>query len=110
MLTWPSIVICALGLVAGFAVVVVARDGQNSFWRIARCMLGFSVAMVWIMVLGASSYLYCSSLSLLITTSGHVADEIVTVLTVLGELFGLSDAIIGLTSKSLSCSRLRALF
>ncbi|KAF8322693.1 hypothetical protein DL93DRAFT_1051915 [Clavulina sp. PMI_390] len=44
--------------------------------RLALCLMGFTVAMVWIMA---------------------IADEVVQVLTTFGLIFGLSDAIIGLT-------------
>ncbi len=42
----------------------------------ARCSMGFAVAVVWIMA---------------------IADEVVNVLQTFGMIFGLSDAIIGLT-------------
>lgn len=42
----------------------------------ARCSMGFIVAVVWIMA---------------------IADEVVGVLQTFGKIFGLSDAIIGLT-------------
>lgn len=42
----------------------------------ARCSMGFIVAVVWIMA---------------------IADEVVSVLQTFGLIFGLSDAIIGLT-------------
>ena len=42
----------------------------------ARCSMGFTVAVVWIMA---------------------IADEVVNVLQTFGMIFGLSDAIIGLT-------------
>ncbi|KAL7409177.1 Sodium/calcium exchanger protein-domain-containing protein [Mrakia frigida] len=75
--TWiPIIVLSSLGLVLGFITLVYAWNGENRVWRLGRCLLGFSVAMIWIMA---------------------IADEVVSVLTVLGEIFGLSDAIIGLT-------------
>ncbi|EUC64802.1 sodium/calcium exchanger protein [Rhizoctonia solani AG-3 Rhs1AP] len=55
---------------------VFANDGKNPAARLARCFIGFGVAMVWIMA---------------------IADEVVQVLQTFGHIFGLSDAIIGLT-------------
>ncbi|KAF8606629.1 hypothetical protein BDV93DRAFT_350736 [Ceratobasidium sp. AG-I] len=67
-------------VISGFSVSVLtavfANDGKNAPARLARCFIGFGVAMVWIMA---------------------IADEVVQVLQTFGHIFGLSDAIIGLT-------------
>jgi len=66
--------------VAGFTVAVLtlifSDRGDNITARMARCSMGFIVAVVWIMA---------------------IADEVVNVLQTFGMIFGLSDAIIGLT-------------
>ncbi|KAH9058375.1 Sodium/calcium exchanger protein-domain-containing protein [Lactarius vividus] len=64
------------GLSAGITVFLFANKGDNQVWLLARCSMGFLVAMVWIMA---------------------IADEVVNVLQTFGFIFGLSDAIIGLT-------------
>ncbi|KAI9440045.1 Sodium/calcium exchanger protein-domain-containing protein [Lactarius indigo] len=64
------------GLSAGIPVFLFANKGDNQVWLLARCSMGFLVAMVWIMA---------------------IADEVVNVLQTFGFIFGLSDAIIGLT-------------
>ncbi|KAI5982026.1 Sodium/calcium exchanger protein-domain-containing protein [Pisolithus marmoratus] len=58
------------GIVVGFLVLLFADDGFHPTARVARCSMGFFVAIVWIMA---------------------IADE------TFGFIFGLSDAIIGLT-------------
>ncbi|KIY65862.1 hypothetical protein CYLTODRAFT_423944 [Cylindrobasidium torrendii FP15055 ss-10] len=69
-------------LVAGIAMasLVLVFTGRISSdrapFRMARCSMGFFVAIVWIMA---------------------IADEVVNVLQTFGLIFGLSDAIIGLT-------------
>lgn len=68
----------AVALVMSLAVLYVATDGESQPWRILRCFLGFVIAMVWIAV---------------------IADHVVDVLQAFGEILGLSDAIVGLTSK-----------
>ncbi|THV03220.1 hypothetical protein K435DRAFT_651826 [Dendrothele bispora CBS 962.96] len=50
--------------------------GDSKAFKMARCSVGFLVAIVWIMA---------------------IADEVVNVLQTFGFIFGLSDAIIGLT-------------
>ncbi|KAG6909878.1 hypothetical protein DXG01_014914 [Tephrocybe rancida] len=64
------------GCAAGALVLVFSNKGNHPTARLARCSMGFVVAMVWIMV---------------------IADEIVIVLQTYGFIFGLSDALIGLT-------------
>ncbi|KAJ7494690.1 Sodium/calcium exchanger protein-domain-containing protein [Mycena galericulata] len=59
--------------IVGIAASVVAI---HPTFRMARCSVGFFVAIVWIMA---------------------IADEVVKVLQTFGFIFGLSDAIIGLT-------------
>lgn len=69
------------GAVVAAAVLKFATDGTTQPWRLIRCCCGFICSMVWI---------------------GAIADEVVAVLSMFGEIFGLSDAIIGLTSESAS--------
>lgn len=42
----------AFGVIVAGCTVVFATDGSQPVWRLGRCLLGFSVAMVWIMSLG----------------------------------------------------------
>ncbi|KAI0033562.1 Sodium/calcium exchanger protein-domain-containing protein [Vararia minispora EC-137] len=64
------------GLAIGVLIVVFAVDGEHPASRMARCSMGFAIAVVWIMA---------------------IADEVVNVLQTFGFIFGLSDAIVGLT-------------
>lgn len=64
------------GVAVGLLVLVFADEGAHLTARMARCSMGFLVAIVWIMA---------------------IADEVVNVLQAFGFIFGLSDAIIGLT-------------
>ena len=80
------------GLLAAIATLRSAKDGTSRPWRLVRCFAGFICSMVWI---------------------AAIADEVVSVLQVsedhgrrdnadnqaVGEILGLSDAIIGLTSE-----------
>ena len=59
----PTIILSSLGLVLGFITLVYSSDGENRFWRLGRCLLGFSVAMIWIMAIGESSSYYQHFLS-----------------------------------------------
>ncbi|KAJ7739766.1 Sodium/calcium exchanger protein-domain-containing protein [Mycena maculata] len=74
----PWALLCAgiVGMAASVLVVLFADNGDNATFRMARCSTGFIVAVVWIMA---------------------IADEVVKVLQTFGFIFGLSDAIIGLT-------------
>ncbi|KAG1887304.1 Sodium/calcium exchanger protein-domain-containing protein [Suillus subluteus] len=66
--------VCGLAVAA---LVLVFADGRSHpTARMARCSMGFLVAIAWIMA---------------------IADEAVNVLQTFGFIFGLSDAIIGLT-------------
>jgi sodium/potassium/calcium exchanger 6 len=67
------------GALVAVAVLKFATDGLSQPWRLIRCCCGFICSMVWI---------------------GAIADEVVAILSTFGEIFGLSDAIIGLTSES----------
>lgn len=69
------------GLVGAVGVINAAEDGRSPGWRLVRCMAGFVCSMVWI---------------------AAIANEVVSVLLALGEIMGLSEAIIGLTSMSLA--------
>ncbi|KAJ1307529.1 hypothetical protein OPQ81_001627 [Rhizoctonia solani] len=73
---WYIFAACMCGLSVSTLTAVFANDGKNPAARLARCFIGFGVAMVWIMA---------------------IADEVVQVLQTFGHIFGLSDAIIGLT-------------
>jgi len=64
------------GFLLALLVLALARWGSHPTFQMARCSMGFLVAIVWIMV---------------------IADEVVNVLQTFGFIFGLSDAIIGLT-------------
>ncbi|KAJ7066913.1 Sodium/calcium exchanger protein-domain-containing protein [Mycena amicta] len=70
--------ICAaiVGVAASVPVALFGGNGQEPVFRTGRCSMGFFVAIVWIMA---------------------IADEVVKVLQTFGFIFGLSDAIIGLT-------------
>ncbi|KAL4064529.1 Sodium/calcium exchanger protein-domain-containing protein [Scleroderma yunnanense] len=64
------------GVAIGLLVLMFADGGVHPTARMARCSMGFLVAIVWIMA---------------------IADEVVHVLQAFGFIFGLSEAIIGLT-------------
>ncbi|PPQ67479.1 hypothetical protein CVT25_006020 [Psilocybe cyanescens] len=64
------------GLSAGTLVVIYSEKGNSPAARMTRCSMGFFVSIIWIMA---------------------IADEVVNVLQTFGFIFGLSDAIIGLT-------------
>lgn len=63
-------------VIIAILVAIFADKGNDPAARIARTSMGFLVAIVWIMA---------------------IADEVVQVLQTFGFIFGLSDAIIGLT-------------
>ncbi|KAH8100726.1 Sodium/calcium exchanger protein-domain-containing protein [Phellopilus nigrolimitatus] len=73
---WLLAATAIAGSTAAAFVLVFAGRGTNSVAQMARCSMGFFVAVVWIMA---------------------IADEVVNVLKTFGFIFGLSDAIIGLT-------------
>ncbi|KAF9450353.1 hypothetical protein P691DRAFT_810544 [Macrolepiota fuliginosa MF-IS2] len=73
---WIMIATVATGFVVGTLVTIFADKGAHPTAKMARCSMGFIVAIVWIMA---------------------IADEVVNVLQTFGNIFGLSDAIIGLT-------------
>ncbi|KDR76331.1 hypothetical protein GALMADRAFT_226030 [Galerina marginata CBS 339.88] len=75
-LLWLLIGTLIVGLIVGALVVIYMDRGNSVTARMARCSMGFTVAIVWIMA---------------------IADEVVNVLQTFGFIFGLSDAIIGLT-------------
>ncbi|KIK17638.1 hypothetical protein PISMIDRAFT_215233 [Pisolithus microcarpus 441] len=64
------------GVAVALLVLIFSDDGFHPTARMVRCSMGFFVAIVWIMA---------------------IADEVVNVLQTFGFIFGLSDAIIGLT-------------
>ncbi|EPQ54074.1 hypothetical protein GLOTRDRAFT_139475 [Gloeophyllum trabeum ATCC 11539] len=73
---WLLMAAGVAGLACAALVAVFADRGEHPTARLTRCMMGFFVAVVWIMA---------------------IADEVVNVLRTFGFIFGLSDAIIGLT-------------
>ncbi|KZT22363.1 hypothetical protein NEOLEDRAFT_1119658 [Neolentinus lepideus HHB14362 ss-1] len=73
---WLSLAAGVAGLACATMVAVFSDRGEHPTARLARCTMGFFVAVVWIMA---------------------IADEVVNVLRTFGLIFGLSDAIIGLT-------------
>ncbi|CAA7267160.1 unnamed protein product [Cyclocybe aegerita] len=75
-LLWLLLGTGVAGLAVGILVLFFSDKGSSPAARMARCSMGFCVAIVWIMA---------------------IADEVVNVLQTFGLIFGLSDAIIGLT-------------
>ncbi|KAF8638304.1 hypothetical protein AX17_002324 [Amanita inopinata Kibby_2008] len=73
---WLQLAAAIGGVAFAILVVVFADKGDHSTGRMARCSMGFFVSIVWIMA---------------------IADEVVNLLQTFGFIFGLSDAIIGLT-------------
>ncbi|KAF7374890.1 hypothetical protein MSAN_00375100 [Mycena sanguinolenta] len=73
---WALISAGIVGFAASVLVAFFGNNGEHASFRMARCSIGFIVAIVWIMA---------------------IADEVVKVLQTFGFIFGLSDAIIGLT-------------
>ncbi|KAH9928311.1 Sodium/calcium exchanger protein-domain-containing protein [Fomitopsis serialis] len=73
---WLLLATGVAGFTIGILVLVFSDKGSHPTALLARCIMGFMVAVVWIMA---------------------IADEVVEVLTTFGFIFGLSDAIIGLT-------------
>ncbi|CAE6516023.1 unnamed protein product [Rhizoctonia solani] len=86
---WYTLAASLCGLSVSTLTAVFANDGKNSAARLARCFIGFGVAMVWIMAIADEvvQVLQASVLSLALA---------IPYLT-FGHIFGLSDAIIGLT-------------
>lgn len=73
---WALLIAGISGFAMSALVGAFADDGRNPAGRLARCLMGFFVAVVWIMA---------------------IADEVVNVLQTFGFIFGLSHALIGLT-------------
>ncbi|WWC92150.1 uncharacterized protein L201_007104 [Kwoniella dendrophila CBS 6074] len=73
---WVFIAALIGGSISAIATLYYAKDGSSYTWRLVRCFCGFTCSMVWI---------------------AAIADEVVDVLGTVGEILGLSDAIIGLT-------------
>ncbi|KAL5503823.1 hypothetical protein ACEPAH_7894 [Sanghuangporus vaninii] len=73
---WVLVATLVAGIAGAVLVLAFAKKGDDPFAQMARCFMGFFVAVVWIMA---------------------IADEVVNVLKTFGFIFGLSDAIIGLT-------------
>ncbi|KAF9524833.1 Sodium/calcium exchanger protein-domain-containing protein [Crepidotus variabilis] len=66
----------SIGFALAVLVLLFSDKGESVAARMTRCSMGFLVAVVWIMA---------------------IADEVVNVLQTFGMIFGLSDAIVGLT-------------
>ncbi|EIW83896.1 hypothetical protein CONPUDRAFT_163158 [Coniophora puteana RWD-64-598 SS2] len=78
-LPWLLVAAAVAGVAVGSLVIAFGHGpdaGTTKTARMVRCAAGFAVAIVWIMA---------------------IADEVVNVLRTFGFIFGLSDAIIGLT-------------
>ncbi|KAK7690637.1 hypothetical protein QCA50_005736 [Cerrena zonata] len=73
---WLLLASAVIGTAAAILVAVFSKSGSSPGARLTRCAMGFMVAIVWIMA---------------------IADEVVQVLQTFGLIFGLSDAIIGIT-------------
>ncbi|KAF5377342.1 hypothetical protein D9757_008027 [Collybiopsis confluens] len=73
---WLFLGLGIAGMSASVLIIIFSDRGDNMAFTMARCFMGFFVALVWIMA---------------------IADEVVQVLRMFGSIFGLSDAIIGLT-------------
>ncbi|KIJ52641.1 hypothetical protein M422DRAFT_26210 [Sphaerobolus stellatus SS14] len=73
---WYLIGAAVTGVSTAALVLIFSDHGNNAAGRLARCFMGFIISIVWIMT---------------------IADEVVGVLKTFGLIFGLSDAIIGLT-------------
>ncbi|KAF9520833.1 hypothetical protein BS47DRAFT_1311298 [Hydnum rufescens UP504] len=73
---WLELATLVASLSSAVLVLVFSVHGKHATARLALCLTGFAVSMVWIMA---------------------IADEVVQVLNTFGLIFGLSDAIIGLT-------------
>ncbi|WVQ86023.1 hypothetical protein IAT38_008191 [Cryptococcus sp. DSM 104549] len=73
---WFLLAALLSGSIMATLVLLWATDGTSQPWRLVRCFCGFMCSMVWI---------------------AAIADEVVGVLDTVGEILGLSDAIIGLT-------------
>lgn len=93
------------GLIVAIPVLLFGKDGTAQPWRLVRCFAGFICSMMWIAaiadevvdVLSVSffSFLRHSLRAFMNASCGLLTCNVKT----LGEILGLSDAIIGLTSK-----------
>lgn len=99
-LRWVLIACVAVGAVLGVIVATKAVDGTRQPWRLARCFAGFVCSLVWIAaiadevvsVLRVSLIVIWTAVQIIIAQGADVPQAV-------GELMGLSDAIIGLTSE-----------
>ncbi|KAF8656846.1 hypothetical protein AX16_002393 [Volvariella volvacea WC 439] len=73
---WITVGTVLIGTAAAILVLSFPDSGNHPTAKMARCSMGFFVAIVWIMA---------------------IADEVVQLLQTFGFIFGLSDAMIGLT-------------
>ncbi len=48
---WITLGIGLAGVVAGVSVAIFADKGNHPWWLLARCSMGFLVAVVWIMAI-----------------------------------------------------------
>ncbi|KIY43955.1 hypothetical protein FISHEDRAFT_67700 [Fistulina hepatica ATCC 64428] len=74
--SWILVSVAIISITVGMLVAVFGDRSEHTPFRALRCSMGFCVAVVWIMA---------------------IADEVVNVLQAFGSMFGLSEAIIGLT-------------
>lgn len=88
-----------VGLVSAIPVLLYGKDGTAQPWRLVRCFAGFICSMVWIAAI-ADEVVDVLNVSFLFLFSGALSYGLLTWdVKTLGEILGLSDAIIGLTSK-----------
>ncbi|CAL1710949.1 unnamed protein product [Somion occarium] len=80
---WFFLAAGVAGTIVAILVAAFAHRGDSPAACLARCAMGFVVAIVWVMA---------------------IADEVVEVLQTIGLIFGLSDAIIGLTIFAIGSS------
>jgi solute carrier family 24 (sodium/potassium/calcium exchanger), member 6 len=93
---WLYIATSVTGLAVGTLVIIFADTGLDAAGRITRCSMGFFVSIVWIMaiadevvnVLQVNSYLFFPLTTFVLLNYPNKT---------FGFIFGLSDAIIGLT-------------
>ena len=90
---WIMLDTVVSGISVTILVLIFADNGFHPTAKITRCLMGPFVAIVWIMAL-ANEVVHVLQVWLLLFDCNHW--QILACLT-LGEIFGLLDAIIGLT-------------
>ena len=94
-LPWLLFAAFVSGASMSVLVLVFSQDGKHPVVRTALCLIGFAVAMVWIMAI-ADEVVQVLNVSINHSSTQRNAINNVLVQT-FGLIFGLSDAIIGLT-------------